>query len=139
MISAFNKFLCFTKDLVDGKHNFLSHTYKIMMTGSTPLNTMTVKSDITEIAAVNGYPAGGLPIVMSTSVAAGVAKVGGTDTVFTATGGSFPTVTHAVIYNDTSPTKPLVAFYPYGIPIVVNDTETFTVRFDASTGIFTVT
>ena len=74
-MAAYNKFLQFTKDLVDGVHDFDAHTFKLMLTNTAPVNTNTVKADITEISAGNGYTAGGSAVTMATATSSGTAKV----------------------------------------------------------------
>jgi hypothetical protein len=140
-MASYNKFLVFTKDLIEGKHNFASNTFKVMLTNTAPVNTNSVKADLTEISAGNGYTAGGTATTITSSTSSGVAKVTGTDIVFTASGGTIGPFRYAVLYNDTqtSPAKPLVSWWDYGSSITLNDTETLTVDFDATNGIFTVT
>lgn len=140
-MASYNKFQVFTKDLIEGKHNFASNTFKIMLTNTAPVNTNAVKADLTEISAGNGYTAGGTATTISSSTTSGVAKVTGTDVVFTAAGGAIGPLRYAVLYNDTqtTPLKPLVAWWDYGSSITLNDTETLTVDFDSTNGIFTVT
>lgn len=140
-MASYNKFQVFTKDLIEGKHNFASNTFKVMLTSAAPVNTNSVKADLTEISAGNGYTAGGTATTITSSTSSGVAKTVGTDVVFTAAGGSIGPLRYAVLYNDTqtSPAKPLVAWWDYGSSITLNDTETLTVDFDAVNGIFTVT
>ena len=140
-MASYNKFQVFTKDLIEGKHNFASNVFKIMLTNTAPVNTNAIKADLTEISAGNGYTAGGTATTITSSTTAGVAKVTGTDVVFTASGGAIGPLRYAVLYNDTqtSPAKPLVAWWDYGSSITLNATETLTVDFDSTNGIFTVT
>lgn len=139
-MATYNKFLQFTKDLIDGVHDFDAHTFKVMLTNVAPVNTNTVKANLTEISAGNGYTAGGTATTITTSTSAGTAKVTGTDIVFTAAGGSIGPLRYAVLYNDsaTSPAKPLIAWWDYGSSITLNDQETLTVDFDGTNGILTV-
>lgn len=139
-MATYNKFLQFTKDLIDGVHDFDAHTFKVMLTNVAPVNTNTVKANLTEISAGNGYTAGGATTTITTSTSAGTAKVTGTDIVFTAAGGSIGPLRYAVLYNDTatSPAKPLIAWWDYGSSITLNDQETLTVDFDGTNGILTV-
>ena len=139
-MATYNKFLQFTKDLIDGVHDFDAHTFKVMLTNTAPVNTNTVKANLTEIAAGSGYTAGGTATTITTSTSAGTAKVTGTDIVFTAAGGSIGPLRYAVLYNDTatSPAKPLIAWWDYGSSITLNDQETLTVDFDGTNGILTV-
>lgn len=137
---AFNKFNQFTKDLIDGVHDFDAHTFRVMLTNTAPVATNTIKSNLTEISAGSGYTAGGTATTITTSTASGVAKVTGTDVVFTSTGTIGP-FRYAVLYNDTpaSPLDPLIGWWDYGSSISLNNTETLTVDFDATNGILTVT
>ena len=130
----------FTKDLVDGVHDFDAHTFKVALTNSAPVNTNTVLANITQISNGNGYTTGGTATSMSTSTSSGTAKVTGTDVVFTASGGSVGPFRYAVLYNDTpsSPADPLMAWWDYGSSVTLADTETFTVDFDASTGVLQI-
>lgn len=139
-MASYNKFNQFTDDLIGGVHNFDSHTYKVMLTNTAPVATNSVKANLTEISAGNGYTAGGTATTISTSTSSGTSKVTGTDVVFTAAGGSIGPFRYAVLYNDTptSPADPLVGFWDYGSSITLADTETLTVDFDATNGILTV-
>lgn len=136
---AYQKFNQFTKDMIDGVHNFGAHSFKVMLTNTAPSASNVAKSDIAEIAAGNGYPAGGLMVPVTDSTASGVAKVSGSTIVFTATGGSIGPFQYAVLYNATSVSGALIGFWDYSIPVTLGNTETLTVQFDAVNGIFTVT
>lgn len=140
-MATYNKFNQFSKDLIDGKHNFSSNVFKVMLTATAPTASNAVKADITEISTGNGYTAGGTATTITASTSSGTAKVTGTNVVFTATGGSIGSLRYAVLYNDTqaTPAKPLVGWWDYGSAITLGDGETLTVSFDATTGIFTVT
>lgn len=138
-MAVYNKFNQFTKDLIDGKHNFSSNVFKVMLTNTAPVATNQIKADITEISALNGYTAGGTATTITESTTSGVAKVVGSNVVFTATGAVGP-FQYAVLYNDTqtAPAKPLIAWWDYGSPVTLVNTETLTVAFDATNGIFQV-
>lgn len=140
-MATYNKFLQFTKDLIDGVHDFDAHTFKLMLTNTAPVNTNTIKADITEISAGNGYTAGGAAVTITTATSSGTAKVTVTsDVVFTASGGSIGPFRYAVLYNDspTSPAKPLIAWWDYGSSITLNSAETLTADFDQVNGVLTV-
>lgn len=140
-MATYNKFNQFTKDLVDKVHNFGSDTIKVLLTNSAPVATNSVKGDLTEIGAGNGYSAGGTATTVTDSTASGVAKETFSDVVFTASGGTIGPFRYAVVYNDTptSPADPLICWFDYGSSITLNSGETFTVDFDGSAGAFTVT
>lgn len=139
-MATYNKFLQFTKDLIDGVHDFDAHSFKVMLTNSAPVNTNTVKANLTEISAGNGYTAGGTATTIATSTTSGTAKATGSDVTFTASGGSIGPFRYAALYNDTptSPADPLVAWWDYGSSITLASGESLLVDFDATNGILTV-
>lgn len=134
-----NKFNQFTKDLVDGVHDFDAHTFKVVLTNTAPVAANTVLANITQIANGNGYTTGGTATTMSTSTSSGVAKITATDVVFTATGAMGP-FRYAVLYNDTptSPADPLISWVDYGSAVTLAAGETFTVDFDGTNGLITI-
>lgn len=137
-MASYNKFNQFTKDLIDGIHDFDAHSFKVMLTNTAPTAVNTVKANLTEISSGNGYTAGGTVTTITTSTSSGTAKVTGTDIVFTASGGAIGPLRYAVLYNDTAANDPLISWWDYGTSITLNDTETLTVDFDNTNGIFTV-
>lgn len=139
-MASYNKFNQFTKDLIDGVHDFDAHTFKVMLTNTAPTSSNTVKANLTEIGSGNGYTAGGTATTITTSTSSGTAKVVGTDVVFTASGGSIGPFRYAVLYNDTptSPADPLIAWWDYASSITLADTETLTVDFDNTNGILQI-
>lgn len=139
-MATYNKFNVFTEDLIEGVHDFDADTFKVLLTNSAPVATNSVKADLTEISAGNGYTAGGTATTITTSRSTGTAKIAGTDVVFTATGAVGP-FRYAVFYNDTptSPADPLISWWDYGSSISLANGETFTVDFDATNGIAQIT
>lgn len=139
-MATYNKFNQFTKDLIDGVHDIDGHSFKVMLTNTAPVATNTIKADLTEISAGNGYSAGGTATTITTSTSSGTAKATATDIIFTASGGSIGPLRYAVLYNDTptSPADPLIAWWDYGSSITLASGESLTVDFDGSNGVFTV-
>jgi hypothetical protein len=137
-MAAYSKFQDFVEQVLKAKHDFSSHTFKVMLTNVAPVATNTIKADLTEITAQNGYTAGGTASSMSLSETGGTAKVTAADVTFTASGGSFGPFRYVVIYNDTqtSPADALIAYYDYGSSITLNDGESFTTDFDGTNGFF---
>ena len=133
-MAAYNKFQQFTKDQIDGVHDFDGHTFKIMLTNSSPVNTNTVKANLTEISSGNGYTSGGTSIANVGTASGGTFTLVGTDVTFTASGGSIGPFRYAIVYNDTptSPADPLICYFDYGSAVTLLDTETITVDFGAS-------
>lgn len=140
-MATFNKFRQFVEDLPEKVHNLQSDTLKILLTNTAPVNTNSVKADLTEISAGNGYTAGGTAATVSSSAqTAGTYKLVLADVVFTASGGSIGPFRYAVLYNDTptSPADPLIAWWDYGSSLTLASGESFTVDFDASAGVMTL-
>lgn len=139
-MASYQKFNQFMDDLSRAKHDFSSATYKVMLTNVAPVATNQVKADITEIAAGNGYTAGGTATTITLSNSSGVEKITAQNVTFTASGGSIGPFRYAVVYNDTqaAPVKPLVCFFDYGSSITLASGETFTWVPDATNGLFTV-
>lgn len=137
-MASYNKFNQFVEDVVRGKHNFASDTFKVMLTNSAPVATNSIKGDLTDISAGNGYSAGGTASAITESVTSGTEKVLAADTTFTASGGTIGPFRYAVLYNDTqtAPVKPLVAWWDYGSSVTLNSGDTFTVDFDGTNGVF---
>lgn len=120
-------------------HNLGSDTLRIMLTNSAPVAANSVKGDLTEISAGNGYTAGGTAATTSSSAqTSGTYKLVLADVVFTASGGTIGPFRYAVLYNDTSASDSLIGWWDYGSSITLATTETFTVDFDASAGVMTL-
>lgn len=138
-MATLTKFNSFTTDLTNGKHDFSTHVYKVMLTNTAPVATNTVFANITDITAGNGYTAGGTATTVSKSNTSGTEKLVFSDVVFTATG-NVSTFRYAVIYNDTqtTPAKPLVGWTDYGSAVSMVNTNTFTVDFDGTNGAITI-
>ena len=140
-MAAFNKINAFVEHLAEKVHNLQSDTLKVLLTNTTPLATNSVRADLTEISAGNGYLAGGAQATVANSAqSSGTYKLTLDDVVFTAAGGSIGPFRYAVLYNDTptSPADPLIGWYDYGSSITLADTETLTVDFDATNGVLTL-
>jgi hypothetical protein len=126
-MAAFNKFNPFIEAVFEKQHNFSSDVFKVMLTNVAPTAANGVKADITEIAAGNGYTAGGQAVTILTS-----SQTGGTYTAtvnqtvtWTAAGGSIASLRYAVMYNDTAASKNLVGYWDYGSSVAPASGETF--------------
>jgi len=139
-MATFTKFQPFVLALAEKKHNLTSDTLKVMLTLSAPLATNSVKTDLTEIAAGNGYTAGGNTATVTTSSqTSGTYKLVLADpATWTATGGAIANFRYAVLYNDTATNKDLIGFWDYGSTVTVNTSETFKTDFDPTSGVLTL-
>lgn len=137
-MATFNKFDSFVEALAEKVHNLGSDVLKVMLTNTAPAAGNTVKANITEISAGNGYTAGGTQATQSSSAqSGGLYKLVLNDVVFTATGAVGP-FRYVVLYNDTATNKELVGYYDYGSSISLANGETFTVDFDPTNGVLTL-
>lgn len=143
--SAFFKVNDFVEHLMSGVHNFsttgVQDTFKLGLVNTGVSAGSSDYAALTEIAAGNGYTAGGATLTnVSIVEASGSVTLDADNVVFTATG-TIPNFRYAVLYNDTpsntvAATKPIIGYYDYGSSIGLNNTETFTVNF--TTNIFTL-
>lgn len=140
-MAALVKFQDFAEQILKGVHNLSSNTLKVALTNLAPSAADTVLADITQIAATGGYAAGGYTLdSVVLSETAGTAKLVIADEVITASGGVVGPFAYCVVYNDTatSPADALMFYYSYGSSITLLDTETFTIDFDGTNGVFTL-
>lgn len=139
-MATFNKFNSFVEAVAEKKHDLGADTLKVMLTLTAPVATNTVKADLTEIAAGNGYTAGGNTATQTTSAqTSGTYKLVLADpATWTAAGGAIANFRYAVLYNDTATNKELIGWWDYGSTVTVNTGETFTVDFDPSNGVLTI-
>ena len=135
-MAVYNKFQNFVEDLGNGTHKLgaAADVLKVYLSNTAPVATNTVKADIAEITAANGYPAGGSDIQNGWTETTGTGTLTGVDVVWTASGGAFGPFRYVILYNDTptAPADPLIAWWDYGSAVTINAAETFTVDFGSS-------
>ena len=138
-MANFNKFNSFVLDLATKVHNLNSDTLKIMLTDVAPVATNTVKSNITEISAGNGYVAGGQTAAFSSGAdTSGIYKLVLAPVNFVASGGSFTQFRYAVLYNSTAASGNLIGWWDYGAEVNLTNANTFTVALDQTNGVLTL-
>lgn len=137
-MAAFNKFNCFVEDLAEQKHKLDTDSLKMYLTNTLPVAANTVYNTPADLATSGGYTAGGGAVTVSSSAqSSGTYKLVIDDVVFTATTGFGP-FQYAVLYNDTSATKPLIGWWNYGSAVTLGAAETFTADADPTNGILTI-
>lgn len=146
-MASFVKINDFVEDLLNGVHNFGSHTLKLALSNTAPgLETSNPTADgngvlanVTQIAYTN--VSGGQPTLdtVTVSLSSGTVTLDGADEVITASGGAIPTFRYIYLYNDTPtlPADPLIGYWDYGSALDLAAGESLTVQF-AGTGILTV-
>jgi hypothetical protein len=132
------KFQNFVQSLGRGGVNLNSDALKVALSNSAPnAGTATVIGDITEIAAGNGYTAGGNAVGSNAySQTSGTGKLTGSDVSFVASGGSIGPFQYAVLYDSTS--NVLIGYYDIGSATTITDGNQFNVHWDATNGILQI-
>lgn len=104
----------------------------MLVNSPAPVATNSVKGDLTEITAGNGYTAGGNAVSSNGTRATGTMTLDGDQVVWTASGGAIGPFRYVVLYNDTptAPADPLIAWWDYGAALTLQIGETFTVKFN---------
>lgn len=136
---AYNKFDSFVEAIAEKVHNLGADTLKVALTNSAPVSSNTILANITQISNGNGYSTGGSQATITTSAqTSGTYKLVIADVVFTASGAVGP-FRYAVLYNDTATSDELIGWWDYGSALTLANGDTFTVDFDASNGVLTIT
>ena len=140
-MATFNKFQKFVEDLAFGVHNFTNNstcTITIALTSVAPIAANSVLGDLTQVSYTNISDR--VVSIASSAHTTGTYKLTLTDKTLTASG-TTASFRYVVLYNDdpTSPADPLIGYYDYGSSISLANGETFTVDFDDSNGVLTLT
>jgi len=138
-MASFNKFNQFVADVANKVHNLGSDTLKVALTNTAPVATNTVFANIVEIAAGNGYVAGGAQATLvSSAQSGGLYTLKLNNVTFTATGSSIANFRYVVLYNATAAGGNLIGWYDYGSALTVTAGNSFQVQFDATNGVLTL-
>lgn len=140
MAVSMTKFYSFVEAMAEKTHNLGSDTLKLALTNTAPSQSNTVLANITQISAGNGYSSGGSTTTQSSSAqTSGTYKLVSGDVTFTASGGTIGPFRYVVLYNDTATNDELIGYYDYGSALTLNDGDSFTVDFDGTNGVLTIT
>lgn len=138
-MATYQKFNAFTEHLAEKVHNLGADSLVLFLCNTAPVAANSILSDLTQISYTN---ASSRALTISSSAqTSGVYKLVLADIVITASGGTVGPFRYPGIYNDTptSPADPLIGFYDYGSSITLADGETFSVDFDGTNGVLTIT
>lgn len=143
-MATFTLFHDALKFIGDGTIDLDTHTFKAYLSTVAPVQaTHSVKADIAEITAGNGYTAGGFTLACTyteTGGGTGVWRFNSTDPTWTASGGSIATHQYLIVYDFSvsSPVvSPLVGYVNRGTSDVIADGNTRTWDVGSS-GLFEV-
>jgi len=129
----------FTEDLGDGVHDLsddqlacaLSNTHPSAEGSDPTADGNGVLANVTEATYTN---CSARDITTSSwSVSSGTSSLVLTDLVLSASGGTVGPFQYAYVYNDTATNDELIGYSDYGSSITLNDGETFTLDFAATT------
>jgi hypothetical protein len=138
-MATFNKFNQFVSDVAQKVHNLNSDALKIMLTDTAPAASNTVKSNIGEIAAGNGYTVGGgTAAFVSGNDTSGVYRLILSQVAWTASGGAIAQFRYAVLYNSSAASGNLIGWWDYGAEVNLTNGNTFTVALDQTNGVLTL-
>lgn len=138
-MATFTKINSFVEKLAEKTFNLGSDQLKIALTNTAHNSTWSQLSELTQISYTN--LSGATPLNLTTASSAqtaGTYKLVINDLVLTATG-SVGAFRYVYIYDDTATNKELIGYYDYGSSISLADTDTFTIDFDGTNGVLTIT
>jgi len=139
-MAIFNKFHSFVEALAEKKHDLGSDTLKVMLTLVAPVVGQSVRADLTEIAAGNGYTAGGTQVtILSSAQVSGTYKLVLDDVSFTASGGSIANFRYPVLYNDSAPNDELIGWWDSGSTQTITSGNSFVWDADPTNGVLQLT
>lgn len=140
-MAIFNKFQGFVTAMAAGTHvnclNADTDVLKVYLSNVAPdAAADSVKADLAEITAGNGYTAGGADVQNAASTATGTITVVGTDVTWVASGGAIAQFRYVVLYNDTAASDNLIGWWDNGSAVDLADGDSFKADFGAN--LFTV-
>lgn len=136
------KFHCFFADLAHGEHDFSSDDLAIYLSNSAPNAATHTEYDGTtgttgpaEIAAGNGYTAGGIDVTVASSGQTSGAYTLALDdpAAITASGGSFGPFRYLIFYNKFS--GRLIGYYDRGAAMTIQAGQQYRPDFDQINGV----
>lgn len=135
-MATLTKFYCFVEDLAEKVHNLGSDTLRFMLTNTAPSLSNTQRTDITEIAAGNGYTANGQAVTVTSSAqSSGLYTLIASDVSWTATPSAMAAFRYAVLYNDTSTSDRLIGYIDFGYTITLSAGQQFVIDLDQTSGL----
>ena len=142
-MATLTKVYSFSEAIGRELHQLNTDVLRVALSDTAPTTAQTVFLPGTlhpPPAAANGYPTGGnTPTNSGYSQTGGVAKLVLQDTVFTATAGGIGPFRYIILYNDTALNDELIGWYDYLSSITLALNETFTVDFNQTNGVLTIT
>lgn len=135
------KFYSFVEAVHEKNHNLGSDTLKWILTSDAPSLGWTQLSSVTgQLSTANGYTQNDKTMTVTSSAqSSGLYTLIATDVTWTASGGSIGPFRYAILFNETSTNDLLIGYLDYGYLVTVANTQTFTLDFDATAGLYFAT
>lgn len=136
-MAAFNKFQPFAANVFNKVFNFGADSFVIALcaAANAPVATNGQLSNLTQISYTN-LSSRAVTTTSSTQTS-GTYKYIAADLVLTASG-TVATFRYVVLYDDTATNDELVAWWDYGGNVDLAATDTFTIDFDQTNGVFSM-
>lgn len=137
---TFNFFNSFPEQMAEKKMDFSADTVSVTICASTaaPVASNVYVSNLTTVANASNITDANLANVTST-YSGSTYTLKADDKVLTAGGGSVGPFRYVVFYDNTATNDPLIGWVDYADSITLASTETLTLDFDATNGIFQIT
>lgn len=121
----------FKPNVTSGAINLATDTLAVALSNTAPnAATQDELADITQIAAGNGYSAGGTNLTngawAESGAGTGIWEYSSDDLVFTASGGDIAEFQYVVLYSNTSTGDKLIGYIDYGSAVNVTSGNSFT-------------
>lgn len=147
-MAAFSKLNGFVEHFAEKVHDLGADTLAIALSNTAPGSESTpptgstaacVLANVTQISYT--YCSARTLTRTASAQTGGVYKLECNDLTLTASGGSVGPFRYVYLYNDTptSPADPLIGYWDYGASLTLADGNSFTVDFDSTAGVLTVT
>lgn len=118
----------FVEDLAEAKHNLKTNTLKLILSNTAIPATALTKAEISEIAAGNGYTAGGYTLTgVTAEQVSGTLTLTADDVTVQASGGAMAAWRYWAVYNDTAVGDPLICRADRGASITLAAGESETI------------
>jgi hypothetical protein len=128
-MATYNKFENFVQALAEKEHNLSADALHWYLSNATPsASGDSVKTDLAEITAENGYSAGGPDSQNTGAETGGTYTLTATAATITAESGTVGPFRYVVGYNNTHASDGLISWWDYGSALTLQDGESFTIK-----------
>lgn len=134
-MATFVKINSFVENLAEKKIDLSGGGLTIALTNTAHDAAWDELADLTQVSYTN--LSSRVLTVTSSAQTSGTYKLVLADLVLTATGAVGP-FQYIYIYDDGSTGDKLIAYYDYGSAVTMANTDTFTINFDGSAGVLTL-